>query len=528
MRLENIPVGRCCPHRARKSWLMALMETYLQFIRGLLPFGSGGISTPGNNELRDWLDGLDRKPAADAAHQLASGLPRLLAERTNLTVRMRILDDVYAVARAMLPELEASTDRAPLPLRNDGQVAALAADNLLKALAAGYIGVLKGLATPHMSAKRLELLGSAIERATDCLTERQVLAYRVYAPPSASAWGQLHRLYRLAWQRGLTDDQLAQVERRYLASLLLAFAEPGKFARGELPELRRSVARLASHARLHPARGSGLPGEGALFVVRSRDGQAGHRLARASGEPLGSADWIVDCTAAVETLRREIVEMDVNLPSAENANRLTVLKKLMIMWEGQPTRRFNRMRFMPRGDLLIGLPDILRALADDELLRQRGSWQGDGQHHGLDISEWVIVDQSPDGFGIRYAAGEVSRLEVGELVGLRPRERDQMHVCLVRRISNAGAARFELGLQELSPSMIRGELLQRGAPPAGALYFPALPGFNGVPGLLAPPELIREGQQLTLRSEAGQQPIRVIRTLERHPRCGLFLVQLAG
>ena len=83
------------------------------------------------------------------------------------------------------------------------------------------------------------------------------------------------------------------------------------------------------------------------------------------------------------------------------------------------TRRFSRMRFKPRADLVIGMLDVTLFLSSAAYRRRRddGSKRGPGAPA---ISEWALVDESPDGFGVRYIRGDIAAVEVGDVVALRP------------------------------------------------------------------------------------------------------------
>ena len=77
----------------------------------------------------------------------------------------------------------------------------------------------------------------------------------------------------------------------------------------------------------------------------------------------------------------------------------------------------------------------------------RRSVDAASRYDGRDFtsSEWALVDESPDGFRLRFIKGEKKTLGAGDIVALQPRESSKIHVCLVRRISSS-QARLEIGL----------------------------------------------------------------------------------
>jgi hypothetical protein len=199
------------------------------------------------------------------------------------------------------------------------------------------------------------------------------------------------------------------------------------------------------------------------------------------------------------------------------------------MWGSQPIRRFSRMRFKPRADLVSGLPDVIQLLAGDALKRRRDDGSERKEPPIPPVSEWAIIDESPDGFGIRYIKGPIRRLEVGELVGLRSREHNRIHLCLVRRASNAGQARFEIGLQDLSPDALVVTLPQtddsQPSPSRKALLLPQLPAYGGVAGIIGIPGSLPPDAEFTYKIGQESIQLRLGRPVEQNSRLEFYLLE---
>ncbi|HEY5764305.1 MAG TPA: hypothetical protein VIS73_13935, partial [Rhodocyclaceae bacterium] len=196
---------------------------------------------------------------------------------------------------------------------------------------------------------------------------------------------------------------------------------------------------------------------------------------------------------------------------------------------GHPQRRFSRTRFKPRGELVSSLEDLLAAVAGVALLCRRSEDPIPPGGARPAVSEWAITDESPDGFGIRFLRGDMRRVEVGDLVAFRPRERGRIHLCLVRRITNAGAAQLELGLQEISP---QAQIVALPAAPAGrgatqAIYLPKMPGFSNAAGLIVAPGTIELGQTISLAISGQSARMVAVRFLQRGERSHLIQIDPA-
>ena len=167
---------------------------------------------------------------------------------------------------------------------------------------------------------------------------------------------------------------------------------------------------------------------------------------------------------------------------------------------------------------VVGLLDVSLFLSGGAF-RRRNS---DGERRGISspaVSEWALVDESPDGYGIRYLRGDIGNVEVGDIVGIRPRESSHVQICLVRRVSNAGQTRFELGLQNLSPHALVVDLPARaGAVRAKAVLLPRLPAFNNAAGLLSTPGSVPEGLEILYPTAGTRIRLKLAQRLEGNSR----------
>lgn len=484
------------------------MASPLRLLRNWLHFGDRQAVHTDLAALKQWLDGHTRAPAADMAAGLAGRIPALVAREKNLHMRLRLLDALTQTASEILPRIEAEIAGAPLPLPPATRPAALAADNLLKALAAGYAEAVATIENRRLATGLGRLLQGALLQATRLVVGRQDLAYRVYALPSAATWQQLNQMFRLARSRHIarTDRTGESIETIYTSALLLALADPSRHSRADLDPLRHCCRRLAPLA--HLSHGSDLSAEDrqrpGLFLVAGGRGLPAVPLSRESALPADAL--VLDATPAITALAQEQTRDPSLAPLAET---------LATLWRGEAGRRFSRARFKPKADLVTGVPGVAGYL-QGAFSRRRGDPR---RNTVLAVSEWYIVNQSPDGFGLRFTQGEPGHLDVGDLVGLRPRERSRVHICLIRRVNHTGPGRFELGLQELSP-------LALPIPLAGGdgILLPRLPGFGNAAGLVAPGGLLRAGALVTWSRNGRSFHHRLARRVDGNRHTDLFLL----
>jgi len=489
------------------------MDKALDFLRNWLPVGRRDDGHDGAEALREWLDGMRGAPADEVAASLAKRLTAMVAVQGNQHMRIKLLDTFDDIAQELLPALERDIEAAALPFDAATQARALAADNLLKALAAGYANVALGIEMRRLASGLSPLVLHALQRAIATLRRRQLLACRAYAAPSPASWRQLHELYRTAARLELlgavkTGLPIGQL---YISTLLIAYAEPGKFARTELDTLLDCAVRGAALVRLrrHEAIGKLRP-DAPLFVIAPGDSGPGRPLVRSLAGTEGDRLYL-DCSELAATLRSDIgAKARLDMPHEwllPNAS-LPMLRTLAAMWGAQATRRFSRMRFKPRTDLVVGLADIGLFLAGAAFRRRRDDASKRAVPASPAISEWSLIDESADGFGIRYVRGPIGGVEVGDVVAIRPRESSQVQICVVRRVSNTAQNRFELGLQGLAPQAVVVDLPAiDGGRRSRAVLMPRLPAYQNAAGLLAAPGTVPSG--LEVRCPVGGRTLRL-------------------
>lgn len=489
------------------------MDKALDFLRNWLPVGRREDGQDGAQALRDWLEGMRSAPVEEVAASLAKRLTAMVAVQRNQHMRIKLLDTFDDIAQELLPKLERDIEAAALPFDATTQTRALAADNLLKALAAGYGNVALGIEMRKLAGGLAPLVLHALQRAIATLRRRQLLAYRAYAAPSPASWRQLHELYRTAARLELLGAVRSglPIGQLYISTLLIAYAEPGKFARTGLDTLLDCAVRAAALVRLRRADATGnLRPDAPLFVIAPGDSGPGKPLVRM---PAGadSDRLYLDCSELAATLRSDIgakARLDMPhewlLPNAP----LPMLRTLAAMWGAQPTRRFSRIRFKPRTDLVVGLTDIGLFLSGAAFRRRRDDSSKRVLPASPSISEWSLIDESADGFGVRYVRGPIGNVEVGDVVAIRPRDNSQVQICVVRRVSNTAQNRFELGLQGLAPQAVVVDLPAiDGGRRNRAVLMPRLPSYQNAAGLLALPGTVPPG--LEVRCPLGGRTLRL-------------------
>lgn len=477
------------------------MESPLQLLREMFPFVPLSAEQKSAAAVRGMLDTVSGLSPHETVAKLASQVLPTANQQANLHMRFKLLEDIRAEAEQALPTLEAEIMGAVLPLPIAAATAALQADNLLKGLAMAFGRVAHGIQQHPQHGSWQPLCYRSIQRAMSMVARRQLMAYRAYAVPSPGSWQMLHELYQMGCARSAPlNGETARIENEYLGALLFAYLEPGKLPRSELETVYRCARQLAAYATI----GTATPESGfsrsaeSCFVVRPDEGTPGYPMMRLPAGTSIFGSLLIDGTQVLAALDRNITRRAGKTIEPDLDAAPALLQSLRVAIGGKSARRHPRTRFRPRADLIAGLSQVIHFL--DGHTYTRRAVDVVGSHPGLDIQsgEWSLVDESPDGFKLRYIKGEKSVLGSGDVVALMPRESSKIHVCLVRRIS-AAQGRLEIGLQLMSPQVSVVDVRAEDGPEQRAIFLHNLPAYGRFAGLIAPPGTGRPGQPISIQ-----------------------------
>lgn len=500
------------------------MGSPLAILRDLLPLKQAVSAERTAETARGLMMSFANLSADEVTNGLTSRVIPLIAEEPNLHMRFKLLEELAKAAESSLKRLECRVTQAVLPLPREAKAAAIEADNLLKALAAGYANLVREINKGHLPELGNLYYHSAL-RAISTLARRQFLAFRAYAAPSATAWQMLHELYLMACNPSATslNAETAQIEHEYLGALIFAYMEPGKLPRGELETIHTCTRQLAAYAAVSDSSpGIGNREPEACFLVRPDEGNPGYSMTRLPAETPLLNGLIIDCNQILAALDRNLSRPTGKPVQPALDASPSLLQNLRIVIAGKSARRFSRTKFRPRADLIIGLGPVVNFVNGNSCSRR--ALDGIGRHQSRTLTtEWSLVDEGPDGFLIRFIKGEESQIGAGDLVALQPRESSKIHVCLVRRItSNAG--RLELGLQLLSPQVSVVDVTSGRNASIRGLFLHSLPAYGKFSGLIIPPGKLRSGQKITFNTLGQMQHRQIGKCIEANE--GLEFVAL--
>ena len=491
------------------------MKSAFNLLHDLLPFSQPGAGRKAA-EVRGLLDTMVGLSPYEVVNELTARIIPAIVRQQNLHMRVNLLENARQEAKMALPVLERLVDHAELPLSMAAATQAIAADNLMKALANAYFGVTRAILQGNQYKTMHRMFQRATLAAMTFVGRRQQLACRAYTKPSASSWAMLHELYKAArdFRRRLPGEDISAIDHHYLVALLFAHLEPGKLARSELTAALFCTQQLASHAVIVdiPPNTEVINASPAGFVVCLDEGKPGTPLQRLPQGAVIRDGIVVDCSGVLGALEKSLNrhpessdESSLDIPPA-------LLHTLQLAFGGRSLRRYARKRFKPHADLIAGITQVIAFIEAGAAPRRATDTSGHAPRAFV-ASEWSLIDQSPDGFLVRFIQGESCKIAVGNIVALQPRESGKAQVCMVRRIATNNQGRLELGLQALSPQVSVVDLPGQGEI-RRAIYLSRLPGYGNLPGIIARPGHLASGHKLRLAAAGETKLWQVGRRLE--------------
>lgn len=457
-------------------------------------FSGNGIQDSKVKSILEWLAIAHGRPqGAESADPLHRQLLLLRESPIPGPQRVKLLDLLYShceqIVRSELPRLQEIA--LPITRRQRQRVRALL--DLLEAIAQDYFNTLAELfdpeagtipKTPHLS----------LRRAMHAISWQIRIYHLIGAPPPPGLWQQLHAGYRTARRLGVTlqpdTPSNSTIHDIYTATLLAAIAQPASFSSREL----QFIADYITGGTPSPVLYDSPPADdGAVFWIDPDKDFPAYALVRRA--PTSEPEILYfSCTPIAETACRHREQLisgtpaaSLSLPDFASSHAgLGVLKRLAKLWGHPVKRKFPRRRQSYRALLCTGMSQLLQLARTPE--------------QPPDSSEWMVINESPDGYSLMHMSGETQALKVGDIVaihalGERAEATHSWHVCIIRWAISENPEHIELGLQVLAARAIAAEIAHPNMPEGGnvnALILPETPPLRPREALVLPTGLLRE------------------------------------
>lgn len=486
-------------------------------------FDSAGeeAATPPRADLRSIFAWLATPPAARIDDDLSALRAHLTALRDAVGTpqeRAHALDSLYTRCMALAEKLTPSLSAVELPVPRRTRQTVRGMQSALQLLATSLA---RGEPAPDEAPPGApydlpDQQERQLWRCLNVLSRHLLISHLVAAPAGVGIWQQLHAAYALARRLRLAEKtpegERCTLQHVYYAAVLIGCAQPSAFTPREIDFIAAYLERFADE--VEPLAGGGAKiaeiteiGDepGGLFWIDPLRDAAGFAWARKPPAPDTQA-LLFSCDRLAVLLQRQLAALDagrtpqqIGLPAlAASAAGRGVLRRLAGYWGNPLKRRFQRRRQNYRAALCCGLDNLWQLLRD-------------GNASTAEVSNWMITNESPDGFALMHVAGKTGKLAVGDVAAIRTEAATGWQICIARWALSDNPEHFELGLQVLAP---RAQPVRFARPKDGAAggLFPQLLSALLLPRL--PP--LRETETLIVPSDRiPAPPTKLVLVLEQ-------------
>lgn len=464
--------------------------------------------------ILEWLALAHGRTGADDAEQLHQQLQLLRDAPVPSAQRLKLLDLLFShaerVAQAELPALQEIS--LPISRRLRQRVRTLL--DLLATLTQDYFNTLADLFDPALPASP-RTPNISLRRAMHTIAWQVRITHLVAAPPPLGLWQQLHAAYRTARRLGQENlpgpNGTPSIRRIYSGILLTAIAQPASFSSEELEFIGDYIATCLPDIELLTT--PPLSHTGVFWLDPEKDFPAHALIRRIPGPEADILYFSCDTVASAALRHHQALQQGskaatLGLPSfADHHSGPGILKRLSRLW-GQPAkRRFPRRRQSYRAHLCSGLGNLWHLMMSDNALNE--------------ISEWMVTNESPDGYALMHMSGQTNHLRVGDIVALQATEEHSesppaWHVCIIRWALSENPAHVEIGLQMLAPHAIAVELATPNNAKhskVAALILPPTPPLRPMQSLVVPTGLLHENtHRIVVLREHGNLRVQEMHT----------------
>lgn len=464
--------------------------------------------------ILEWLALAHGRTGAEDADQLYRHLLLLREAPIPTAQRIKLLDLLYGqaerIVNAELPELREVS--LPVTRRLRQRVKAVA--ELLETLTQDYFNTLAELFDPEEK-NALRTPHTSLRRAMHTIAWQIRITHLVAAPSPIGLWQQLHAAFRTARRLGLESfpgpQGGASIQRLYTDILLSGIAQPASFSSAELEFISDYIARSPFGLELHAA--PPLDRTGVFWIDLAKDFPA-HALIRRI--PAADAEVLYfSCDEIAREAIRHRSELEkgvsaeaLGLPAfAETRAGRGVLHRLSALWGRPAKRKFPRRRQSYRAKVCSGLDKLWQLIKTPTA--------------DIALSEWMVTNESPDGYALMHMSGATEELRVGDIVAVQPLDEPadatpDWHICVIRWAISENPEHVELGLQMLAPRAIAAEIAHPGALPAGsiaALLLPETPPLRAAESLIVPSGIFTaDTRRIIVLVENERLTVREVRT----------------
>ncbi|QLG87816.1 hypothetical protein HQ393_05830 [Chitinibacter bivalviorum] len=489
-------------------------------------------------KVKDWLIALPTANVLEAGRLIQGALAVLNRVKVDADVRTTLLTEYQNSLEMLTGAFEIAYASPGLPMKESARAAAQLARNVWLELAVGW-----KLAIADKLEKRFGFF-NAHPKAPPQLMQALLYAYwrvyqvsgRLYQTLPEGIWSECHQLFRYAAENKMLDEPKNEnakeksarpIATLYKQMVLLALADPHRFAGLELDKVLEIIESYAPHAHFQPL--SKLASSAGFFLVELNTDKAPCYVGNRSLDNYAGQAVLFDTIELAKKLHKAEHTVEAKAPMAKDRVKvqmwLEILRRVIRQWSIVPHRHYQRIPTESTVSVAFGIRRaVFRLNAGQHLVN--GHDKPIIAEKDLQLTQWQVINESPGGYGILAHELPKEQAKAGEIVALSVAENANWMVASIRWLHQHHNGSMEMGLQVMSAKAV--PVLMR--PTLGAetpAYFPALM-LPAIPALKQAARIVtQKGQYTPLREYSvimGQreQFIRTAKLVEQQNGYDLF------
>jgi hypothetical protein len=431
------------------------------------------LFSPSIASIEKWLATPSQAAPNEDLETLRTNLQAITENRPSASALLRVIEALHARAHSTIEAIAPKLNGVRLPISNRTRSTVRAMEDVLDMLTrisldlveAPDAQLVKGLSTPTEV---------ALWRVMHAIGRNLTLANLTATPYTPGTWLNLHRAF-MAARRHRVETRIPAGAQYSLQSLYARYMLLGTLPVSALSALEWSIVhrlalRLPVDARVSDSEPE-AGGDTVVWVAPELDMPPVHLDRKAP--PEGTLALFVRYPGLHDAVDQQIKALADDaqrvpgvLPEDISPRTARIALARVREYIGTPRkRRFPRRRQGYRATLCFTLDDII------ELFRNR-------TYTDIEVSEWMVVNESPGGYAAMHVSGKPHKVQVGDLIGILREGATDWSICIVRWALSENQEHIELGLQEVSPKVEVGTMATPGLGTTighPALLLPALP-----------------------------------------------------
>lgn len=409
---------------------------------------AAALAQAGIRAIFEWLAAPPPLHPADELLPLRTHLAALREAPAPAHQRASALEQLYTRSISVVDQLIPTFKNVTLPIPRKTRHIVRSMQDLLQTLAEDMLASQEKL-DEHLIRGLRQTQDLLLWRSLHALAQHLRISDMVASPPSAGIWQQLHHVFATANRAELADNKpdgaLSSLRQVYYTALLLGCAQPASFTSQEIAFVADYLKRYADRAE--PI-AEAVPESHGVFWIHSLHDTPPFACSRKTAPPDPDV-YFFSCDKLATLLDRQLDALEAgstpqqtNLPEfAGTPAGQGVLRRLANYWGHPGKRRFPRRRQNYRAVMCSGLDSLWHLFQDDQTSEN-------------DVSNWMITNESPDGYTIMHVSGKTGKLQVGDIAAIRTESGKVWQICLVRWALSENPEHLELGMQILASRAI--------------------------------------------------------------------------